>query len=278
MPAFQKLLLHLPLFRNQLGLGPKATHKTKIEELRTDLGRQYHEYHQFINGDVTESKKNPCFDYILAQHNQLRLLGRLGDIKPAGLVHLSWLWGCEGHFSYDEPIQINTHFEVRNTVQQGQILSFVAHMMQSNYTAQHESEYLYRQKNPEAERLVLPFRNHTITDREATTSMVVSKQMGRQYANLAIDFNPIHMSSILAKMFGMPNACAHGMYVVSRMLSTQEPHHISALKAYFLRPVSYEKKYSIDSEIVADQKMFLLRDNQTGKNHIAVKVETTSSQ
>lgn len=44
----------------------------------------------------------------------------------------------------------------------------------------------------------------------------VPADIGRRYARAAGDFNPIHLSSISAKLFGFPRAIAHGMWSKAR--------------------------------------------------------------
>lgn len=54
--------------------------------------------------------------------------------------------------------------------------------------------------------------------------------IGRQYAAVSGDRNPIHMSALTAKAFGFPRAIAHGMYTAARALS----------EAGRMRPDAYE--------------------------------------
>ena len=44
----------------------------------------------------------------------------------------------------------------------------------------------------------------------------LAADVGRRYAAVAGDVNPIHMSALSAKAFGFPRAIAHGMYTASR--------------------------------------------------------------
>lgn len=44
--------------------------------------------------------------------------------------------------------------------------------------------------------------------------------VGRRYAAVSGDRNPIHLSALTAKLFGFPRAIAHGMYTASRALAT----------------------------------------------------------
>ncbi len=42
--------------------------------------------------------------------------------------------------------------------------------------------------------------------------MAIGKDLGRRYARVSGDYNPIHVSSVLAKLFGFPRAIIHGMW------------------------------------------------------------------
>lgn len=46
----------------------------------------------------------------------------------------------------------------------------------------------------------------------------VPSDIGKQYAKVTGDYNPIHVSFIAAKLFGFPRAIAHGMWSVARTL------------------------------------------------------------
>jgi len=47
--------------------------------------------------------------------------------------------------------------------------------------------------------------------------------LGRRYAAVSGDRNPIHMHSLTAKAFGFPRAIAHGMWTKARSLAALEP-------------------------------------------------------
>jgi len=64
--------------------------------------------------------------------------------------------------------------------------------------------------------------------------------LGRRYAKLSGDFNPIHLHPWLSRWFGFARPIIHGMYSVARMQASLEAHlakPITALKVGFKRPV-----------------------------------------
>jgi acyl dehydratase len=63
--------------------------------------------------------------------------------------------------------------------------------------------------------------------------------LGRRYASVSGDINPIHMHSLSARLFGFPSAIAHGMWTKARCLAALASRVPDALtvEASFRRPI-----------------------------------------
>ncbi|PMW71172.1 MULTISPECIES: MaoC family dehydratase, partial [unclassified Pseudomonas] len=64
--------------------------------------------------------------------------------------------------------------------------------------------------------------------------------IGRQYAKVSGDYNPIHLSAASAKLFGFPTAIAHGLWNKARTLAALSEHLPSAnveMAVQFRKPV-----------------------------------------
>ncbi len=48
--------------------------------------------------------------------------------------------------------------------------------------------------------------------------------IGRRYARVSGDYNPIHLSAASAKLFGLPTAIAHGLWLEARTLAALNSH------------------------------------------------------
>ena len=57
---------------------------------------------------------------------------------------------------------------------------------------------------------------------QATTRWEVPADVGRRYAGVAGDVNPIHLHPLAARLFGFPTAIAHGMWTMARALAALE--------------------------------------------------------
>ena len=67
----------------------------------------------------------------------------------------------------------------------------------------------------------------------------VPGDIGRRYASVSGDVNPIHLNGLAAKAFGMPGAIAHGMWTKARVLAALDGRHGPAftVDAVFKAPV-----------------------------------------
>lgn len=76
-------------------------------------------------------------------------------------------------------------------------------------------------------------------------SISVPKNIGKQYASLCKDYNPIHISSLLAKLFGFKRSIAHGMWISAAALSQFNNDKINSYDLVFKGPVFTGHKFSV---------------------------------
>ncbi|KGJ98535.1 MaoC/PaaZ C-terminal domain-containing protein [Thalassotalea sp. ND16A] len=69
----------------------------------------------------------------------------------------------------------------------------------------------------------------------ADTPFHVDSLIARAYAKVSYDYNPIHISERLAKLFGMPGAIIHGMYL-AHLLLIEKKIVADRLKIEFKKP------------------------------------------
>ncbi|WP_339546555.1 MaoC/PaaZ C-terminal domain-containing protein [Pseudomonas sp. RA_35y_Pfl2_P32] len=65
-------------------------------------------------------------------------------------------------------------------------------------------------------------------------------EIGRQYAKVSGDYNPIHLSALSARLFGFPQAIAHGLWIKARTLAALSGHLPSSnleIAVQFNKPV-----------------------------------------
>jgi hypothetical protein len=75
------------------------------------------------------------------------------------------------------------------------------------------------------------------------TKLNFSENIGRKYARVSGDYNPIHLWPLTSRLFGFKRAIAHGMYSHALALSAlQHSHQIDlrtnvSIKALFKQPI-----------------------------------------
>jgi acyl dehydratase len=74
-------------------------------------------------------------------------------------------------------------------------------------------------------------------DLPVTATWRLAGDLGRRYAGVSGDLNPIHMHGLSARLFGFPTAIVHGMWTKARCLAALDPH----LPERFSVDVSFRK-------------------------------------
>ena len=71
--------------------------------------------------------------------------------------------------------------------------------------------------------------------------------IGRKYAKVSGDYNPIHLSAASAKLFGLPSAIAHGLWIKARALAALNSHLPAANVEI---SVAFKKPLRLPSEVI----------------------------
>jgi acyl dehydratase len=82
-------------------------------------------------------------------------------------------------------------------------------------------------------------------DVPATATWKLPGDLGRQYAGVSGDRNPIHVHPLSAKLFGFPTAIAHGMWTKARCLAALGP----ALDDKFTAEVAFRKPILLPAKV-----------------------------
>jgi acyl dehydratase len=104
----------------------------------------------------------------------------------------------------------------------------------------------------------------------ATATWRLPGDLGRRYASVSGDFNPIHIHPLTARLFGFPTAIAHGMWTKARALAALE----GTLPAAYTVEVSFRRPILLPAtvefaEAAADGGLrFRVRDAKQGRPHL----------
>jgi acyl dehydratase len=110
-----------------------------------------------------------------------------------------------------------------------------------------------------------------------TARWTVPGDIGRRYADVSGDRNPIHLHPLSAKLFGMPGAIAHGMWVKARCLAALEgllpAAHVSEVE--FKAPMVLPAKVAFaDWAGRGSRREFAVHDARKGRPHLSGRIDT----
>jgi MaoC like domain len=100
----------------------------------------------------------------------------------------------------------------------------------------------------------------------------VPGDVGRRYARVSGDANPIHLHPLTARAFGQPGAIAHGMWTKARCLAALEgtlPEAL-AVEVRFKRPLRIPGRAAFSSR----DGEFAVHDPRTGAPHLTGRVSS----
>jgi len=94
--------------------------------------------------------------------------------------------------------------------------------------------------------------------------------LGRRYASVSGDRNPIHMHSLTAKPLGFPGAIAHGMWTKARCLAALEGRLPDAFAAEvrFRKPIRLPGRVELLSDAGPEEIHFAVRDAKRHTPHL----------
>lgn len=94
--------------------------------------------------------------------------------------------------------------------------------------------------------------------------------LGRRYAGVSGDRNPIHMHSLTAKPLGFPAAIAHGMWTKARCLAALESRLPDAfgVEVRFRKPILLPAKVEFASSELDGEIAFAVRDARKQTPHL----------
>jgi acyl dehydratase len=112
-------------------------------------------------------------------------------------------------------------------------------------------------------------------DAPASAEWKLPGDLGRRYAGVSGDRNPIHMHSLTAKPLGFPGAIAHGMWTKARALAQIESKLPDAfeVEVRFRKPILLPARVEFASASEGEQILFAVRDAKKGTPHLDGRVQ-----
>lgn len=108
----------------------------------------------------------------------------------------------------------------------------------------------------------------------ASAEWKLGGDLGRRYAGVSGDRNPIHMHSLTAKPLGFPGAIAHGMWTKARALAQLEGRLPDGFEVdvRFRKPILLPARVEFASQEEDKEILFAVRDAKKGTPHLDGRV------
>jgi len=129
-----------------------------------------------------------------------------------------------------------------------------------------ESVFLHRCKTSILREAVSPIRHEG-----EPQNWQVDADIGRRYARVSGDYNPIHLTDITAKLFGFKQAIAHGMWSKARCLAAldqQLPDEGYSVDVTFHRPLFLPSQVLFFSQQLEERQQFSLFNQTAEQAHL----------
>jgi len=102
----------------------------------------------------------------------------------------------------------------------------------------------------------------------------VAADLGRRYASVSGDRNPIHLYGVTAQAFGFPRQIAHGMWTKARCLAALQNRLPDAfcVTVAFRKPVLLPTTVTFGASAAADSTVFGVTSPRDGATHLVGRV------
>jgi len=166
------------------------------------------------------------------------------------------------HYAIDETAAMDLYCRIAESrvVKQGMEFDITTEVdVEGSRAWESVSTYLIRGKYGEPQEPPEWTRLPGLPDGDLVAEWPVPKGMGKRYAKITGDYNPIHVSKLLAKIFGFRRDIIHGMWSAAKCLTALPPlaaDHPLRFDAAFKGPVFMESTVSLKAQSGEDRHRF----------------------
>jgi acyl dehydratase len=197
-----------------------------------------------------------------------------------GSVHV------ENHITQYKPIAVSdtvgvkVHAENLREHRKGLLVDLVTDVSVGNDVAWHQvTTFLHQQRTSLSGEPKPEQKKHRKLPPPNVVLRITPGQI-RHYASVGGDHNPIHTSSIGAKLFGFPTSIAHGMFTAAAVLANIEGQFPDAVtySVRFGKPVLLPASVGLYTDRVSDGWDLVLRNLSKGYPHLTGSVRSLHEQ
>lgn len=213
-----------------------------------------------ICGFMNDGRVPATYFAVLSQTLQMNMMAKPDfPFAMLGLVHLENSVTQHRVIFDTETVRMSVQLDNLRAHDKGQQFDFVTTVFVGEELVwQGVSTYLSRQKkSKQSPQAAKPKETITPVKLDASEGglslpIEVQEDIGRRYAFVSGDFNPIHLHPLSARAFGFPKAIAHGMWTKARALA--------AIARSFELPAAYQVQVSFRQPVFLPSTIELVTD------------------
>ncbi|MGH3734087.1 MAG: MaoC/PaaZ C-terminal domain-containing protein [Micromonosporaceae bacterium] len=211
----------------------------------------------------------PTYPHILGFPLAMRLMTDSGfPFALPGLVHASNLIVQHRTLPADRPLSIRVRAEGLEPTDKGtQFVMRTEAYAGDTAVWQEESRYLHLEKSKAADK---PRLVGAPEPQIPTAIWRLGDDLGRRYAAVSGDHNPIHLHPVSAKLAGFSKPIAHGMWTLAHCLAALEGRLADAYRAEvrFRRPISLPSTVGFRAQPTGDGWEFGVHNRSGEKTYV----------
>jgi acyl dehydratase len=223
-----------------------------------------------VCGFADHGSMPPTYPHVLAFPLHMRLLadGRF-PFSPVGLVHVHNAITQQRPIAADEPLSLYVRGGPLQPHHRGQTFAIQTKVHIGAELVWEEHSTMLRRGAPTADRE--PVEDESPLPPPAAR-WDLAGDLGRRYAGVSGDRNPIHLSALTARAFGFRRPVAHGMWTTARCLADLE----ASLPQSFTTTVRFRRPISLPGSVdfASSPGRFAVRDSDSGQPHLDATVTT----
>ncbi len=210
----------------------------------------------------------PTYPHILAFPLHLKLMTDSRFPFPAlGLVHVSNEIVQHRPIRVTEELDIDVRATPLEPHPRGRQFTLRTEARAAGELVWEEGSTILKRGEPSGER---GERDREPAELPVTATWRLPGDLGRRYASVSGDMNPIHMHSLSAKAFGFPTAIAHGMWTNARCLAALHPRLPDSFstEVRFRKPILLPATVQFGERADANEIAFNVRGAGKGTPHL----------
>jgi acyl dehydratase len=269
----------IPLVNQLPGVRKTGGDPTSLHELRTaTVARDQVSAYARVCGFPVKDAAPLTFPHVLAFPLHMAVLTSPEFPFPAiGTVHLANSITQHRSVEVGETLQIEVHTSSVRAHPKGRVVDFLAAVRADGEMVwESTSTYLRRGRGGEDE--IAPSHADELAVVPGRVSWRLGGDVGRRYAAVSGDHNPIHLHSLTAKALGFPRQIAHGMWSLARCVAALENRLPDAVTvdAAFKKPILLPGSVAFGQDATEDGIAFALTAPTSGAPHLVGRTRAAS--